>query len=50
MRICSDAYVLEITFFGYRGVLGGFKEQWNMWLRARRRIGDFDFSRGFSRR
>jgi hypothetical protein len=27
------------TSFGYRGVLGGFKEPWNMWLRARRTIG-----------
>jgi hypothetical protein len=22
--------VLETTFFGYRGVLGGFEELWNM--------------------
>ena len=31
--------VVGTTFFGYRGVLGGFEELWNMWLRARRTIG-----------
>jgi hypothetical protein len=31
--------VVGTTFFGYRGVLGGSEEPWNMWLRARRRIG-----------
>jgi hypothetical protein len=40
--------VLETTFFGYRDVSGGSKELWNMWLRARRTIGDS--SRVFSRR
>jgi hypothetical protein len=32
--------VLEITFFGYRGVLGGSREPWNWRLRARRRVGN----------
>ena len=32
--------VVQTTFFGYRDVLGGFEELWNMWLRARRRIGE----------
>ena len=32
--------VLETTFFGYRDVLGGFEELWNMWLSARRSMGD----------
>jgi hypothetical protein len=40
--------VLETTFFGYRGVLGGFEEPWNLWLRARRSMGDS--SGVFSRR
>jgi hypothetical protein len=31
--------VVETTFFGYRGVLGGFEEPWNMRLRARIRMG-----------
>jgi hypothetical protein len=31
--------VLETTFFGYRDVCGGYEEPWNMWLRARRRMG-----------
>jgi hypothetical protein len=31
--------VVGTTFFGYRGVLGGSKEPWNMRLRARRTIG-----------
>jgi hypothetical protein len=31
--------VIETTFFGWRGVLGGFEELWSMWLRARRTIG-----------
>jgi hypothetical protein len=31
--------VVQTTFFGYRDVLGGFEELWNMWLRARRTIG-----------
>jgi hypothetical protein len=31
--------VLDTTFFAYRGVLEGFEELWNMWLRARRIIG-----------
>jgi hypothetical protein len=38
-RIWSGPQVLETMFFGYRGVLGGSKELWNMWLSARRRIG-----------
>jgi hypothetical protein len=40
--------VLETTFFGYRGVLGGFGEPWNMRLSARRTISDS--SGVFSRR
>jgi hypothetical protein len=40
--------VVETTFFGYRGVLGGSEEPSNMWLRARRTIGDS--SRVFSTR
>jgi hypothetical protein len=40
--------VVGTTFLGWRGVLGGLEEPWNMWLRARRTIGDF--SRVFSRR
>jgi hypothetical protein len=40
--------VLETTFFAYRDVSGGLEEPWNMWLRARRRVGDS--SRVFSRR
>ena len=32
--------VPETTFFGYRGVLGGLEELWNMWLRVMRRVGD----------
>jgi hypothetical protein len=27
------------TSFGYRSVLGGFEEPWNLWLRARRSMG-----------
>jgi hypothetical protein len=34
-------WVLETMFFGYRDVLGGFEELWNMWLSARRTIGGF---------
>ena len=30
--------VVEITFFAYRDVWGGFRELWTMWLRAGRRI------------
>jgi hypothetical protein len=33
--------VVETTFFGYRDVLGGLEELWNIWLRARRTIGGF---------
>jgi hypothetical protein len=40
--------VLETTFFGYRGVLGGFEEPSNTKLRARRTIADS--SGVFSRR
>jgi hypothetical protein len=40
--------VVGTTFFGYRGVLGGLEEPWNMWLRAREQSGDS--SRVFSRR
>jgi hypothetical protein len=32
--------VLETMFFGWRGVLGGSKEPWNLRLRARRTIED----------
>jgi hypothetical protein len=29
--ICAQArMLLETTFFGYRGVLGGFEELWNI--------------------
>jgi hypothetical protein len=31
--------VVETTFIGYRDILVGFEEPWNMWLRARRTIG-----------
>jgi hypothetical protein len=40
--------VVGTTFFAYRDVRGGSKEPWNMWLRARRRVGDY--SGMFSRR
>jgi hypothetical protein len=40
--------VVETTFFAYRNVLGSFEVLWNMWLRARRRIGGL--LRVFSRR
>ena len=47
--ICGQARrVVGTTFFGYRGVLGGSKELWNMWLRATRTMGGS--SRMFSTR
>jgi hypothetical protein len=40
--------LVETTFFAYRDVSGGFEEPWNLWLRARRSMGDS--SGVFSRR
>jgi hypothetical protein len=47
--ICGEVgRVVGTTFLGWRGVLGGLEEPWNMWLRARRRVGNT--SGMFSRR